>query len=180
MAPKQPLIACVDDDLWARDALQGLVRALGFTPVAFSSAEEFLQSERLNDTSCLITDLHLRGMSGLRLQSRLAALDYRFPVIVITAFPNARVREQALSAGAVCFLDKPFTAEDLLSGLRSALHGRHGADTQPRRAAEPMPRDRRDRMHGTIRSRRLSGKEATHHAANVDLAALCAPAAAPF
>jgi FixJ family two-component response regulator len=131
VAPKQPLIACVDDDLWARDALQGLVRALGFTPVAFSSAEEFLQSEQLNDTSCLITDLHLRGMSGLRLQSRLAALDYRFPVIVITAFPNARIREQALSAGAVCFLDKPFTAEDLLSGLRSALHDRHGADAEP-------------------------------------------------
>jgi FixJ family two-component response regulator len=126
-----PLIACVDDDLWVRDALHGLLKAYGFTTEVFSSAEEFLQSDRLDETSCLITDLHLRGMSGLQLQRRLAALDYRIPVIVITAFPNDRVRERALSAGAICFLDKPFNAEDLLTCIRSALHRRHGNDMHP-------------------------------------------------
>jgi len=71
--PKKPLIACVDDDVSAREALEGFLKAFGFAPEIFSSAEEFLQSERLNETSCLITDLHLGGMSGLQLQSRLAA-----------------------------------------------------------------------------------------------------------
>lgn len=126
--PKKPLIACVDDDLWARGALRGLLKAFGFAPEVFSSAEEFLQSGRLEETSCLITDLNLRGMSGLQLQSRLAALDWRIPIIVITAFPSDRVRQQALSAGAVCILDKPFVAEDLLTGIRSALHRPHADD----------------------------------------------------
>jgi len=128
--PKKSLIACVDDDLWARAALRGLLKAFGFTPEVFASAEEFLRLGRLEETQCLITDLNLSGMSGLQLQSRLAALDYRIPIIVITAFPNDRVREQALSAGAVCFLYKPFNAEDLLTGIRSALRGRHGDDTR--------------------------------------------------
>jgi FixJ family two-component response regulator len=128
---KKPFIACVDDDRWARDALQGLLRTSGFTAEVFSSAEEFLQSDRLDETACLITDLHLRGISGLQLQSRLAALDYCIPIVLITAFPNDRVREQALRAGAVCFLDKPFDADDLLTCIRSALRGRHGEAVDP-------------------------------------------------
>ena len=110
--PQKPLIACVEDDVSAREALGGFLKALGFTPAAFSSAEEFLQSARLNEASCLITDVHLPGMSGLQLQSRLSASGYPIPVIVITAFPDNRVRERALSAGAVCFLNKPFNTED--------------------------------------------------------------------
>ena len=125
MAQKQ-LIACVDDDVSAREALEGLLKAFGYTPDIFSSAEEFLQSDRLDETACLITDLHLGGMSGLQLQSRLAASGYAIPVIVVTAFPNDRVRERALRAGAICFLDKPFNKEDLLTGIRSALDRRHG------------------------------------------------------
>ena len=124
--PQKPLIACVDDDVSAREALEGFLKAFGFTPDIFSSAEEFLQSARLDETACLITDLHLGGMSGLQLQSRLAASGHAIPVIVITAFPNDRVRERALSAGAICFLDKPFDKEDLLTGIRSALDRRQG------------------------------------------------------
>ena len=90
--PKKPLIACVEDDVSAREALEGFLKAFGFTPGVFSSAEEFLQSDRLDETSCLITDVHLRGMSGLQLQNRLAASGYAIPVIVITAFPDDRVR----------------------------------------------------------------------------------------
>jgi FixJ family two-component response regulator len=124
--PKKPLIACVDDDVSAREALEGFLKAFGFAPEIFSSAEEFLKSERLDETSCLITDIHLGGMSGVQLQSRLAASGSGIPVIVITAFPDDRVRARALSAGAVCFLNKPFDKEDLLTGIRSALNRRHG------------------------------------------------------
>ena len=127
--PQKPLIAFVDDDLPAREALQGFLKASGFTPDIFSSAEEFLQSDRLAETSCLITDIHLRGMSGLQLQSRLAASGSRIPVVVVTGFPDDPLRERALSAGAVCFLGKPFDTGVLLTCIRSALGRRHG--TQP-------------------------------------------------
>jgi FixJ family two-component response regulator len=70
---EKPLIACVDDDVSAREALEGFLKAFGFTADVFSSAEEFLKSDRLDETACLITDVHLRGMSGLQLQSSLAA-----------------------------------------------------------------------------------------------------------
>ncbi len=129
--PRKLLIACVDDDASPREALEGFLKAFGFAPAAFSSAEEFLQSDRLVETSCLITDIHLGGMSGLQLQTRLAALGYAIPTIVITAFPDDRIRERALSAGAVCFLDKPFNGEDLLSGIRSALDRRRRDATHP-------------------------------------------------
>jgi FixJ family two-component response regulator len=130
--PQKPLIACVEDDVSAREALEGFLKAFGFTPGVFSSAEEFLQSDRLDETSCLITDVHLRGMSGLQLQSRLARSGYVIPVIVIiTAFPDDRVRERALSAGAVGFLNKPFNTGDLLTCIRSALDRRHGDGTHP-------------------------------------------------
>src|SRR5437016_1940812 len=111
--PQKPLIACVDDDVSAREALEGFLKAFGFSPDVFSSAEEFLQSDRLDEASCLITDVHLRGMSGLQLQSRLAESGSRIPVIVITAFPDDGVRERALRAGAVGFLKKPFNTGDL-------------------------------------------------------------------
>jgi FixJ family two-component response regulator len=92
--PQKSLIACVDDDASPREALEGFLKAFGFAPAAFSSAEEFLQSDRLVETSCLITDIHLGGMSGLQLQTRLAALGYAIPTIVVTAFPDDRIRER--------------------------------------------------------------------------------------
>jgi FixJ family two-component response regulator len=125
--PHNPIIALVDDDLSAREALGGFLKASGFTPDIFSSAEEFLQSDRLDETSCLITDMHLPGISGLQLQSSLAASGFRIPVIVITGFSDDRVRERALRAGAICFLDKPFDTGDLLTCIRSALDRRHPA-----------------------------------------------------
>jgi FixJ family two-component response regulator len=129
--PQKPLIACVEDDVSAREALAGFLKAFGFAPGVFSSAEEFLQFDRLGETSCLITDIHLDGMSGLQLQSRLAASGSRIPVIVITAFPDDRVRARALSAGAVCFLNKPFNRGDLLTCIRSALDRRHDDGRRP-------------------------------------------------
>jgi FixJ family two-component response regulator len=122
-----PLIACIDDDPSVCEAIKGSLMASGFTAEAFLSAEEFLQFGRLEDTSCLITDVQLGGMSGLQLQHRLAELGYGIPIIIITAFPDERIRERALSAGAVCFLSKPVTKEGLLTCIRLALHRRHGA-----------------------------------------------------
>jgi FixJ family two-component response regulator len=114
-----PLIAIVEDDASVCEALQGLVEAFGFAAEAFSSAEEFLQSERLNDTACLITDVQLPGMSGLQLQNHLSLSGSRIPIIVITAFPGDDRR--ALAEGAICFLRKPVVKEDLLTCIRLAL-----------------------------------------------------------
>ena len=98
-----PLIACIDDDPSVCEAIKGSLMASGFTAEAFLSAEEFLQFGRLEDTSCLITDVQLGGMSGLQLQHRLAELGYGIPIIIITAFPDERIRERALSAGPETF-----------------------------------------------------------------------------
>jgi len=112
----------VDDDASVCEALQGLVEAFGFAAEAFSSAEEFLQSERLNDTACLIADVQLPGMSGLQLQNHLNVSSYRIPIIIITAFPGDD--RGALAAGAICFLRKPVVKEDLLTCIRLALDRR--------------------------------------------------------
>ena len=119
--PGDPLIVCVEDVESVREAIKGLLVALGFNAEVFSSAEEFLQSDLLGDTSCLITDVKLGCMSGLELQNRLTASGYRIPVIVITAFSDDRTRAQALGAGAVCFLSKPITKEELLTCIGLAL-----------------------------------------------------------
>jgi FixJ family two-component response regulator len=123
-----PFIVCVEDDLHVSEAITGLLEAYGFAVEAFASAEDFLQSDRLGRTSCLITDVNLRGMSGLQLQDRLAAAGQAIPTIVITGFPDERVRAQALGAGALCFLAKPIATEDLLTCVRSALVRRPGEE----------------------------------------------------
>jgi FixJ family two-component response regulator len=127
-----PLIMCVEDDASVREAIKGLLVSLGFAAEVFSSAEEFIQSSRLGETSCLITDVKLGGMSGIELQNRLAALGHCIPTIVITAFPDERIRAQALSAGAVCFLYKPINKDELVNCIDSALNRRSNA-------AEPGP-----------------------------------------
>jgi FixJ family two-component response regulator len=116
-----PLIMCIDDDPSVQEAMKWLLVALGFRAEMFSSAEEFLRSDRLADASCLITDVKLSGMSGIELQNHLVESSNRIPVIVITAFADDRRREQALKAGAVCFLVKPVPKEELLSCIGRAL-----------------------------------------------------------
>ena len=118
---ERTLVVVIDDDQAVCEAMLGLLRVSGFAALGFSSAEEFLKSGRVDDTSCLITDVQLTGMSGLALQSRLVELDCSVPVIVVTAFPDKRIRDQALHAGAVCFLSKPVGTSDLLKCIRSAL-----------------------------------------------------------
>lgn len=115
------LVAIVDDDYSVRNALQGLLKAVGLPAQAFESAEEFMNSGQPSQTACLITDIRMPGMSGLDLQAKLNAESYRIPIIFITAHGDAKMRMQALRAGAVEFLAKPFDDEALLESVRVAL-----------------------------------------------------------
>jgi FixJ family two-component response regulator len=118
---KPKVISIVDDDDLIRSALQGLLKAAGLAARTFASAEEFLASGQQHDTACLIADIRMSGMSGLDLQATLNAERLRIPTIFITAHGDERMRMQALRAGAVEFLAKPFDDEVLLDSVRAAL-----------------------------------------------------------
>jgi len=115
------LVAIVDDDDSVRSTLQELLRAAGFSSLAFESAEAFLGSGQQQETACLITDIRMPGMSGLELQAQLNADHCRIPTIFITAHGDAKMRMQAMRAGAVEFLAKPFDDEALLESVRAAM-----------------------------------------------------------
>jgi len=114
-------VAIVDDDDLMRGALQGLLKAAGLPAQAFASAEEFLNSGQQRHSACLIADIRMPGMSGLELQARLKDEKISIPTIFITAHGDSRMRMQALRAGAVEFLAKPFDDEVLLDSVRAAL-----------------------------------------------------------
>jgi len=118
---KAKMVAIVDDDDLMRSALQGLLKAVGLPAQAFASAEDFLKSGQQHQTGCLITDIRMPGMSGLELQAKLNAEACRIPTIFITAHGDEKMRMQALRAGAVEFLSKPFDDESLLESVRAAL-----------------------------------------------------------
>ena len=118
---KNKLIAIVDDDDLMRNALQGLLKAVGLPARAFASAEEFLQSGQQHQTACLIADIRMPGMSGLELQAQLNSECCRIPTIFITAHGDTKMRMQAMRAGAVEFLAKPFDDEVLLQNVQAAL-----------------------------------------------------------
>jgi FixJ family two-component response regulator len=124
------MIAIVDDDVSVRDATKHLIRSLGYAAVTFASAEEYLQSDFIEGTSCLITDLRMRGMSGIELQERLIAGGHRIPIIFITAFFDENIRSRTLRAGAFGFLNKPFEDECLISCLDKALKGNNAGLAQ--------------------------------------------------
>jgi FixJ family two-component response regulator len=117
------LIAIVDDDESVRSAVHGVLNSVGLSTRSFASAEEFLRSGHRSETACLIADIHMPGMSGLELQATLAQKDSRIPIIFITAYGDAKMRTQAMSAGAVEFLEKPFDDDVLLESVRAALEG---------------------------------------------------------
>jgi FixJ family two-component response regulator len=127
--PDTPVLSLVDDDASVRMATAGLIRAFGFTVEVFTSGEEFLLFGSLRITSCLVLDVQMPGMTGLQLQSHLAAAGHRIPIVFITGYPDERIRARALEAGAVAFLNKPFTEDALLTGIRLCLKLRE--DAQP-------------------------------------------------
>ncbi len=115
------LVAIVDDDDSMRSAVQDLLEAVNLPAHGFASAEEFLSSGKQHHTACLIADIRMPGMSGLELQAKLNADRCRIPIIFVTAHGDQRMRMQALRAGAVEFLAKPFDNEALLDSVRAAL-----------------------------------------------------------
>jgi FixJ family two-component response regulator len=123
------LISIIDDDASVRAAIDNLLRSRGYLVHTFASAEEFLRSTELNDSSCVIADVQMPGMSGLELLANVRSRFHRVPFIFITAFPDEGVRARAMMAGAICFLAKPFAALTLIDCLETALdQHRGGAD----------------------------------------------------
>jgi FixJ family two-component response regulator len=118
---KIPLISVVDDDDSVRESLRALLRSVRFVVEVFASAEEFLSSDRLRETDCLILDVRMPGMSGLELQRRLVVRHPEMPVIFITAHGDEELRSRALKGGAVDYLLKPFSEEALLNAVQTAL-----------------------------------------------------------
>jgi FixJ family two-component response regulator len=116
-------VAIVDDDESVRLATESLVKSLGYDPVTFVSAEAFLQSAYVHTAACLITDVKMPGMTGVQLQSALLIAGKRLPIIFMTAFPEARVRDHTMAAGAIGFLGKPFDSADMIACLSAALGG---------------------------------------------------------
>jgi len=125
-AAEPPLLSVVDDDEMLRESLPDLLGEFGFTARAFSSGQEFLSSNYMDETKCLILDVAMPGMSGLDLQRELKLRRRATPIIFITGQRDEEIRKQALRRGAVKFLHKPFSESDLLDAVNAALNGHLG------------------------------------------------------
>jgi len=123
-----PVISIVDDDRSVRESTKSLVRSLGYDAVAFGSAEEFLESESLMTTACLITDIQMPGLSGIELCDRLNADGHDIPVIIVTAFSNDVLQARVNKVGAIGYLHKPFKESRMVECIEAALK-RHGGQT---------------------------------------------------
>ena len=119
--PKKPLVAVVDDDESIRDTTKDLLDSANFRTAAFASAEAFLKSPRFARVSTLIADMRMPGMSGLELHHHLVASGNPIPTILVTAYPDEAVRARALQAGVICYLAKPFVAEELLACVGTGI-----------------------------------------------------------
>jgi FixJ family two-component response regulator len=137
--PKTSLVSVVEDDQYFRESMRRLIRSLGYTVEAFSSAADFLASPRLIETTCLITDVHMPAMTGVELHRHLIEAGYTIPTILVTAYPDDVDRARALNDGVVCYLRKPVDEQHLIRCLRAALEpGEPGEENScapyPRRA----------------------------------------------
>jgi FixJ family two-component response regulator len=121
---KVPVISIVDDDESGRIALSSLVRSMGCEPSLFSCAEDFLACAKSYGTDCLISDVQMPGMTVLDLQSELLSKGHDIPIIFITAYPEESVRKRAKSAGAICFLSKPFDGQVMIDCIEQILRNR--------------------------------------------------------
>ena len=119
--PKPQLVSVVDDDRFFRESMQRLMRSLGYLAEAFASAADFLASPRLDETACVIADVHMPAMTGIELYRNLTAAGRSIPTILVTAYPNDVDRLRALSDGVVCYLGKPVDEQDLELCLHTAL-----------------------------------------------------------
>jgi len=119
--PERPLVSVVDDDESVRESLPDLLREFGFSASAFSSAKEFLSSDRVGQTKCLILDIAMPEMTGLELQQELKRRGQSIPIVFITGQRDEELRNQALNEGAMNFLHKPFSDTALLEALKVIL-----------------------------------------------------------
>jgi FixJ family two-component response regulator len=115
------LISVVDDDQPYRESMRKLILLLGYTVETFQSAADFLASGLLPETACLVTDVNMPGMTGIELHRHLVDAGYAIPTILVTAYPDEVVRDQALKDGIVCYLSKPTDDDHLERCLRSVL-----------------------------------------------------------
>jgi FixJ family two-component response regulator len=121
MSQTTPIVFVVDDDVSVRESLESLIRFEGWQPEIFASAQEFLDHPRVVSPSCLVLDVSLPGLNGLELQKRVAAERTDMPIIFITGYGDVPMTVQAMKAGAVEFLTKPFSDDALLSAIRQAI-----------------------------------------------------------
>jgi FixJ family two-component response regulator len=120
--PTRPLVAIVDDDQSIRDTTKDLLESAGFSAATFASAARLLKSRRLNRVCCLIADMRMGDMTGFELHQHLVASNRAIPTILIAAYPDERPRAQAIRANVVCYLAKPFVADELLTAVRFSVH----------------------------------------------------------
>jgi FixJ family two-component response regulator len=128
--PRRPLVAIVDDDKSIRDTTKDLLESAGFAAVAFASGSRLLKSRRMKSISCLVTDMRMPEMTGLELQQHLVGSNHAIPTILMTAYPDERVRAQAIKSNVVCYLAKPFAANELLACIRRAIRRRAGGRSE--------------------------------------------------
>jgi FixJ family two-component response regulator len=119
--PLAPTISIIDDDVFARAGIRDFVASLGYRTLTFPSVDEFVNSGRVEETSCVISDVQMPGLSGLDLQEYLAGRGHGTPIIFLTAYPDERSRARALGAGALGFLVKPFDDKSLIQCLNAAV-----------------------------------------------------------
>lgn len=118
---EKPSVSIVDDDIWARVGIGEFVESLGYKASMFESGRDFLESDCVGNSACVIVDLQMPDMSGLELQRQLRVLGHCMPVIFITAFPSEAYRAQALNFGAIGFLTKPVDERSLIECLGRAI-----------------------------------------------------------
>jgi len=127
--PEGPLVAVVDDDKSIRNATQDLLKAAGFSTATFEDAESFLGSASRASAACVVADMRMRGMTGVKLYQELVASGHAIPTVIITAHPEELTQARAREAGITCYLTKPFTPDELLECVSESL-----AKSQARRA----------------------------------------------
>jgi len=174
MMDAEALVFVVDDDAPMRESLQNLLRSVGLRVEAFASAQEFLRSTRPDVPGCLVLDVRLPGLSGLDLQQRLAEVDMDIPIIFITGHGDIPMTVQAMKAGAVEFLPKPFRDQDLLDAIQQALdRDRHAREQRAQREAlrsryrtlTPRERDVMARVVAGLLNKQVAGELGTSEAA---------------
>ena len=144
MTETETIVYVIDDDAQTRDALKNLMRSVGLQVEVFASAQDFLRSKRPDVPGCLVLDVRLRGLSGLDLQKRMAEAKIEVPIIFITGYGDIPMTVQAMKAGAVEFLTKPFRNQELLDAIQQALE--RDRTTREQRAKNDELYDRYDSL----------------------------------